>query len=185
MAFTSYEVDNDKSFQRAIDRASKTVDDLRVPFALILLDFHQSQKAIFKLRGPGQYPDLSPKYKIAKQKAVGFIYPILKRTGALEKSTTTPNSEGSIAQISKKKLTIGTSLPYGVFHQSDAPRDKIPLRKFLFIGPEAKRFAIKKTAGRTERWLNIMNSFVLKSLEKQGFDVKGVVPDPKSIPVRG
>lgn len=166
MAFTSYIVDNDRTFQAAIDRARNVTDDLRIPLTLISKDFYKSEKAIFQLSGPGKYPDLADSTKRQKQKAGFSVYPILKRTGRLEKSLTKPRSSDSINEIiNKKVLIIGSKTPYLIFHQSDKPRKKIPLRKALFIGPEAPTFATSDQMGRTERWLNIMNEFVLEKLK--------------------
>lgn len=173
MAFTSYVVDNDRRFRDAIKRASAVVDDLRIPFGLILADFYRSEQAIFALKSAGQFPEISPKYAKAKQKAVGFIYPLLVRTGKLSASVLGPNNPGSIANVAPLSLIFGTSITsskgvfYPVFHQSDEPRKKIPLRKFLFIGPEASQFATSDQMGRTERWLNIMNDFVLKRMKAE------------------
>lgn len=169
-SFTSYSVDNDRSFRNAMKRASETVQDLRIPFGLILADFYKSQQAIFKLKSPGQYPDFKnggsmSKYAQEKEKAVGFKYPLLVRSGALAASLLGPNNKGSISQITPLTLTFGTAIDYGIYHQSDKPRTKIPLRKFLFIGPEAKRFATSEQMGRLERWNNILNDFILKKLK--------------------
>ena len=162
--FTSYEIDNDKKFQNALKRAKAVTDDLTIPLTLIAKDFYKSQKAIFMLKGPGQYPDLKESTKEQKQKAGFSVYPILMRTGRLGESTTNPAHPDAINQIiNKRTLIIGSKVPYGIFHQSDAPRTKIPLRKFLFIGPESS-FANDEQQGRVGRWLNIMNSFVLKKL---------------------
>lgn len=166
MAFTSYEIKNDVLFKKALERAASVTADLTLPLTQIGQDFYKSEKAIFKLKGPGQYPDLAPSTKNFKFRKFGFRYPILKATGRLEKSVTTRSSPDSIFQIIKKQtLIIGTSVPYGIFHQSDDPRTTLPLRKFLFIGPEAKKFARGPTAGRPGRWLNILNQHVLKKLE--------------------
>lgn len=173
--FTSYSLQNDAAFKAGLTRALAEVSDLRIPFGLILKDFYKSQAAIFKLQSAGQYPDfkgtrgedgLTP-YQRAKKKKYGFDYPLLKASGALEKSTTTPSSKGSIAQISPLSMAFGTSIPYAIYHQSDAPRSKIPLRKFLFIGPEAGRFATSEQKGRLQRWLNILNDHVLKTIQRR------------------
>ncbi len=175
MAFTSYVVDNDRKFRDGLNRASQVSQDLRVPFGLILSDFYKSEAAIFKLKGPGLYPPFSgpkdpvtglTKYQAAKKKKVGFDYPLLVRSGLLSNSLLGPNNTGSISKITPLSLTFGTSVKYGIYHQSDDPRSKIPLRKFLFIGPEAPRFANSEQQGRLERWLNIMNDFVVKQLKK-------------------
>lgn len=164
MSFTSYEIDNDKKFQAALVRAKMVTDDLSVPLGLIAKDFYKSEKAIFMLKGPGQYPDLAASTKIQKERAGFSVYPILKRTGRLEGSVTNPQHPDAINQIiNKRTLIIGTTVPYGVYHQSDKPRTKIPLRKFLFIGPESS-FANSDQQGRVGRWLNILNSYVLRKL---------------------
>lgn len=174
-SFTSYSLQNDVAFKAALKRASDTTQDLRIPFGLILSDFYKSQQAIFKLQGPGQYPDFKTKdglpsrYKEAKIKAVGFAYPLLFRTGTLAKSVLGKNNPGSIANISRLSMAFGTSIDYGIYHQSDSARSKIPLRKFLFIGPEAKQFATSDQMGRLERWNNILNDYVLKKMRQEGF----------------
>ena len=168
--FTSYSVDNDESFRRALQRTKDKVADLTIPLTLIAKDFYKSQRAIFQLSGPGQYEDLADSTKEQKQKEVGFIYPILKRSGALADSTTKPVDPNAINEIvNKDTLIIGTKVPYGVFHQSDAPRSKLPLRKFLFIGPEAPQFATSEQKGRLQRWLGILDGYMDEVIKDEGF----------------
>ena len=175
--FTSYAVDNDKKFRDAIKIASATVTDFRIPFGLILKDFYKSQQAIFKLKGPGKYPpfkgekDLKTgltRYQAAKIKKVGFDYPLLVRSGTLAASLLGPNNAGSISKITPLSLTFGTSIKYGIYHQSDEPRSKIPLRKYLFIGPEAPSFATSEQMGRAERWLGYISDHVAREAKKAG-----------------
>lgn len=171
----SYNIDNDRKFRNALIRAGEQIGDLRVPFGLILADFYRSEQAIFKLSGPGQYPPFQGKtlsdgntaYQRRKKKMVGFDYPLLVKSGALAASVLGPSNPSSIAEIGPLSLIFGTSIPYGVYHQSDAPRTKIPLRKFLFIGPESQ-FNTSETAGRTGRWLNILNDAVLRNIRVSG-----------------
>lgn len=172
MAFTSYIIENDRRFKDALERARAACDDLRIPFSLILNDFYRSEQAIFKLQGPGQYPDFKnggpeSRYAKLKMKQVGFKYPLLFKTGKLAASLLGPKNEGSIATVRPLEMFFGTAVPYAIYHQSDEPRAKIPLRKFLFIGPEAPQFANSDQTGRPERWLNIMNDFVLKKVKKE------------------
>lgn len=170
-------VDNDKRFKNALAEASKVSQDLRVPFGLILSDFYKSQQAIFKLKGPGKYPPFKgpkdPKtgltrYQAAKIKKVGFDYPLLVRSGALAASLLGPNNSGSISLITKLTLAFGTSIKYGIYHQSDAPRKKLPLRKFLFIGPEAPSFASSEQAGRLQRWNGYLEDHIARTIKKAG-----------------
>jgi phage gpG-like protein len=165
--FTSYEVDNDLAFQKALDRTKNKVGDLTIPLILIAKDFYKSEQAIFKLKGPGQYPDLADETKEQKVRQVGFVYPILKRSGRLEGSVTKGEHPDAINQIvNKDTLIIGTSVPYGIFHQSDAPRSKIPLRKFLFIGPESS-FALSPQKGRLERWTKTLEAFAFEAADSE------------------
>jgi hypothetical protein len=172
--FTSYTVDNDNKFRDAIKRASDVSQDLRIPFSLILKDFYKSEAAIFKLKGPGLYPPFKgPKkanghtaYQDQKIKKVGFDYPLLVRSGALAASLLGPSNPGSVSLVTKLSLTFGTSIPYGIYHQSDEGRSKIPLRKFLFIGPEAPSFATSEQMGRAQRWLGYMQDHIDREVKK-------------------
>lgn len=173
-SFTSYQVDNDKRFRIAMKRAANASQDLRIPLGLILMDFYKSEAAIFKLKGPGKYPVFKGKrgedgmtdYQRKKKKDVGFDYPLLVHSGSLAASMLGPNNKGSISKITKLSLTIGTSIEYGIYHQSDKPRKRLPLRKFLFIGPEAPSFATSEQTGRLERWRGILNDHINKKLLK-------------------
>lgn len=173
---TSYIVENDEAFQAAIDRLAKASNDFRIPFGLISKDYYRSNKKIFSLSGPGLYPDLGPDgpaksdYKTAKQRAVGFIYPIMTRTGRLAASMLNPSDPETIRVITKQNLLLGSSVPYLKYHQSDAPRSKIPLRKVVFIdgGPlESSRGA--STSARREAWINIIDKYIDENIEKVDF----------------
>ncbi len=176
--FVSYSIENDAAFKAGIKRAQEVVSDLRVPYGLILRDFYKSQQSIFSLKSEGQYPPFQNKsggkvvdgktpYQRAKLKAVGFDYPLLVRSGALAASLLGPSNKGSISAIGPVSMVWGTSISYAIYHQSDKPRKKIPLRKMLFIGPEAKQFATSEQVGRLQRWLNILNDHVLKKMKTE------------------
>lgn len=162
--FSSYYIANDAEFQAQIDAAIAKVNDLRIAFALIAKDWRRSNIAQFSLKSGGQYPPLSAHYAAEKRKRFGNS-PILVATGRLRDSVTGSGNGDSILQISKNLLIMGTRTPYGVYHQSDLPRRKIPLRKFLFIGPEAPKSADSQITGRLERWTNILNAEVQRQLE--------------------
>lgn len=162
---TSYIIENDQAFKDALNRASEKVSDLRVAFKLIQDDWIKSNKAQFTLQGSGQYPPLSKKY--AARKAVTHPgAPILVRSGRLRDSVARRAATAdSIREIGKLSMVLGTRTPYGIFHQSDAPRRKIPQRKFLFIGPEAPRNAPSPITGRLQRWLSILEAETQRKLE--------------------
>jgi hypothetical protein len=169
--FTSYAVDNDRRFRDALARAYEQVGDLRLPFRLIAQDFYRSEKAIWQLSSPGQYPDLAESTKKDRRRRGQPLYPILRRSGALEAAATTQGGAGNITRVTKSTLELGVdggAIPYAIFHQSDRPRRKIPLRKYLFIGPEAPRFANSDQKGRLNRWLGMLNGYVAERLEQLG-----------------
>lgn len=178
LGFTSYEVENDEKFAEALNRAAKGVKDIKVPLAQIGRDFRKSRQAIWNLKGPGQYPDLSPKYKKVKQRAFGFVYPILRATRRLEKSVTQVTHAENVTRIRTSGADFGTNTPYANYHQQegDTPAEKMPLRKFLFIGPESVKFANSELSGFPERALNTLNSYVLRVLGNNVEQATGVKP---------
>lgn len=174
----SYSADNDRIFRGALERAEAAVSDLRIPLKLIANDFYRSQSAIFNLKGPGQYPDLANSTKKTLDRLGLPYYPMLVRSGELGSAASVQGARGNITQfIGNTRLQLGVDgkvIPYAIYHQSNAPRKKIPLRKFIFIGPEAPQFATSDQTGRLERWANILNSYVLQKMKQQGLPVGGI-----------
>lgn len=188
--FTSYSVDNDRKFRDALTSAFKLTGDLRIPLRLIGLDFFKSRKAIFRLSGPGQYPDFGgftpsapvreggptrrEAYKQRKRAKYGFDYPLLKATGTLEKSVTNPNDPKAVFRVTKDSVTMGSKVPYLAFHQSDQPRSVLPLRKVLFLGPESKEFADGDDGkGLMQRFTGYIEGYLAEVMKKSG------LPEPK------
>lgn len=171
---------NVEDFQRRLKRLGEVSSDFRIPFRLIASDFYRSQKQLFSLKSQGLYEDLSEKpflaywekpatyyeygYKEYKQKHVGFIYPILVgATRDLSESTLRKDHRYSIFNLNRTNLEIGSSVPYGKYHQSDAPRKKIPQRKFVFIdGGRNDRSRGSGINGRRDRWINIIDDHYLQ-----------------------
>lgn len=173
----SYSADNDKRFRQALERARNVTDDLRIPLGLIAKDFYKSQAAIWKLKSPGQYPDLAESTKKDRERRGQPLYPILRRTGALETAASIQGGLGNVTRlIGKSQMHLGVEgsvIPYAIYHQSNRARSKIPLRKFIFIGPEAPQFATSEQVGRLQRWLGILNGYIAQKMEQQGFQLKG------------
>jgi len=149
-----------------LERAKRATEDLRLPLGLIRADFYKSEKSIFRLKSPGQYDDLNAEYKKAKAREVGFVYPILKRTGRLEESVTSPSSPDSNSYIiNKDTLVIETKVPYAIYHQEGT--SKMPRRPFFIIGPESPKHATSEMQGRLERWLNILNDYAILKTQQE------------------
>jgi len=175
-------------FDKFIVEALKQVSDLRPAFIGIAKSFYKTNQAIFKLKGPGQYEDFSgPKisqtwknpgrpdkrvrdgnltsYQYAKQKAIGLPkgYPLLKFSGALEKSITEESDTNAVQIVTATTLEIGTSVPYGKHHQYGTRR--MPMRPFLFLDPSTTRYAQSSGLSRREiAWKKAINNYVLRSL---------------------
>lgn len=164
MVISSYVIENDREFEAQIQGALARVSDLSVAFSLIAKDWRKSNRAQFSLKSSGMYPPLDALYEARKKKRFGNV-PILVATGRLRDSVTGSPNNDSIQIISKTGLIIGTRVPYGIYHQSDAPRSKIPLRKFLFIGPEAPRSAPSAITGRLQRWVSILQAEVQRQID--------------------
>lgn len=178
--FISYDSKADKEVRNLLKRIGKVTNDLTPYLVTIAEELRQSRKAIFKLKSRGAYPDFKgPKiaetwstgklarpesrtrdgsktaYQYAKKKNYGFEYPLLRATGRLEKSITTTNGDHIATVINKRTLEFGTAVDYGDYHQSDAPRSKMPLRKFLFIGSDETISGLKRGLQRLMKAGNI------------------------------
>lgn len=175
---------------RSLQEAANTVGDLRPAFIAITKTWLKGNKSLFKLKSAGRFADyVGPKvretwkdpgipenrtrdgnltaYQNAKKKKVGFVYPMLKFTGRLEKSITDGGSPEFINVISKLSLTLGSAVPYGIYHQSEEPRKtRLPMRKFLFIDPT--NVNADPEAAFDTKYRKIIEDFVNRTLGKAG-----------------
>lgn len=153
------QADPQEKLRSALREASKQVQDLTVPLGLITQQWFKSNAAIFTLGGPGKYVDLSEIYKKQKSKAVGFVYPILKRTGKLSESITDPRHTNSIALVvNKNSLTLGTNVTYAQF--LDKGTSKMPARPVVLFGNE--QVAPKALNRRIKQWEKMILDYALE-----------------------
>jgi phage gpG-like protein len=176
-----------QSILAVLDKFQGKVSDLRPAFIQIAAEFYKTNRAIFAVSGPGKYPDFAgpkiantwknpgrPDKRIrngnmtayqwektqAKWKGVNERgYPLLRASGLLERSITRDNDPNSIKIITKMSLTIGTAVEYGIYHQSDEPRRKIPLRKFLFIDASTTS-SDPKLSRRSAAWTKLLQNYI-------------------------
>ena len=166
-------VDPQKRFHNAITKATKELDDLRVPLSLISRSWFKGNKAIFSLAGEGKYEKLSGKYRKWKIAKLGGIK-ILRRSGSLEKSLTSPSDAYSVNNIANNKvLTVGTKVlspsgrPYAIYLQNGTKF--MPARPPVLIGPE--QVAPASMRKQMDNWARILEQYVLQK-SKQFGDVK-------------
>lgn len=149
-------VDPGKEFQSAIASASEKVDDLTIPLTLIAQSWFKTNRAIFSLKGPGKYKDLSEKYKKIKARKFGSPYPILLASGRLAASITVPGASESINKIlNKKNLILGTTTPYAAPLQFGSKF--MPARPMVLIGSE--QVSPEGVNRRLEAWVKILAKY--------------------------
>jgi phage gpG-like protein len=195
-------VDPGDRFKKALIKAGKKTDDLTEPLKLIAQSWYKVNKAIFILKTKGPFKELSTNpfraywltkrekstwkkrppsdnyfpggYRQYKEMKYGFVYPILKASGDLEKSLTNPTDSNTIASIlNKKVLLLGTKVtsrkgaPYPTYLQTGTR--KMPARPFMVIGTEQGAWAKSSHIQRRLKfWIETLNTYVKRSLDKKG-----------------
>tara|TARA_Y100001951_G_C11292089_1_gene272887 strand:- start:2054 stop:2668 length:615 start_codon:yes stop_codon:yes gene_type:complete len=193
-----FKVDPKGVFRKALIKAGKKSNDLRTPFRLITQSFYKTNMALFQMKSKGPFKDLSARplyafwlkdddkaviknngskffpggYKDLKKKAHGFIYPILKASGKLEKSLTSPTNPDTIATVlNKTTLLLGTKVesdkgaPYPAFLQFGTR--KMPARPYLVVGTEKGKWAKSQhIQRRKQRWMELLEKYCADSLRK-------------------
>ena len=168
-----------RAFDRKLAKLINNADDLSPAFHTIGRMFRQSRKTIFQLRGAGGWArdgrDLAPATKARKirdPRSRAKPYPILKYTGELEKSLTTVGHKHNVNIVTKKAFAFGTNLPYAKYHNSlKKPRRKMPLRMFVFWGPEAPRTMRNRTDATKKfyvRALRVLENFITRDARYRG-----------------
>ncbi len=126
---------------RGIARFSDGLTDYRPIWPVIADDFYAMEERQFKTEGRegGEaWKDLSPEYAGWKQ-AHYPGKPILQRTGDLVASLTSGNDPNAVKVEERKKLTLGSKVPYAIYHQSPQPRKVLPRRPEIMLTEEFKR----------------------------------------------
>jgi len=154
VGFTSYNIDNDRRFKRALQTAIKRVGDLRFVMGEISRDIFKTTRQNFILSGSGQYPALSPQYAKFKQRTYGFS-PILVASGDLRDSVTGKGNSDTVLNIGKQSLVQGTKVPYARYVQEGTV--KMPGRKYLFIDD-----------AQADRFVRMIDNYVTSRLEVLG-----------------
>jgi phage gpG-like protein len=130
------EIAGSVAMDRGIARFADGIADYRPIWPVIEDDFYAQEKDQFKSEGTeggDKWAPLSPEY--AGYKEAHFPgKPILQRTGDLYDSLTNPNSANGVRREERKTLTLGSTLPYALYHQQGT--NKMPARPELQF-PEA------------------------------------------------
>jgi phage gpG-like protein len=126
---------------RGISRFADGLADYAPLWPIIEGDFYSLEERQFATTGAeggDAWQDLSAAYEAWK--TVHYPgKPILERSGALVRSLTDPNDPQTVRIEERKTLTLGTRVPYAIYHQSIAPRKRLPRRPEIMLTEAFKR----------------------------------------------
>ena len=129
---------------RGIARFAEGVTDYRPIWPVIEDDFYAMEKDQFRSEGAEggeRWQELSAEYAEWKEAR----YPgkaILERTGDLKASLTSGSDPNAVKIEKRKMLTLGSKIPYAIYHQSPKPRKVLPRRPEIMLSEEFKRGAM-------------------------------------------
>lgn len=136
----SAEVTGVEVFNRAFNRVSEFISDLRGVWPEVAREFYAIETEQFRSEGAhgasGKWQGLSPAY--AKYKAKAFPgQPTLKATSSLYESMTRPDALDSIFRMEPQQMTIGTQREGAAAHQRGNRR--MPARPIISMTNDDKR----------------------------------------------
>lgn len=135
------EIAGEVQMDRGIARFADGVTDYRPIWPVIEDDFYAQEKAQFRSEGAEggeKWPELSAEYAGWKE-AHYPGKPILQRTGDLVASLTSGTDPNAVKKEERKTLTLGTKIPYAIYHQSPKPRKVLPRRPEILLTEAFKR----------------------------------------------
>lgn len=107
-------------------------------------EYYKIVKAQFGSEGgaglSGKWKPLTPKYRERKIKKYGDM-PILQASGRFYKSMTSEGADGSITEKKPQELTLGSSVPYGPYHQKGG--GSLPRREVISFTPDQEKRLVK------------------------------------------
>jgi len=151
---------------RGIARFSDGVSDYRPIWPMIAEEFRAIEAAQFASEGAegGQaWQALSPGYAHYKEARYPGR-PILQRTGDLISSLTKQSDPNAVFLPERKTLTLGSKIPYAIYHQSIAPRHLLPRRPEIMLSEKDKR-----------SFMHHMHTYLLQIATQSGFR-RGLTP---------
>lgn len=138
----SIEIFGEKQVSRRLMNVAHDVDDMRPGFDDVHDIFLRIQRQQFRGQGrfSGKWAPLAPS-TIAAKASAGLDLRILHATERLRKSLTNKTSADHIYETTKTKMTLGSKVPHGKFHQSGTSR--MPQRRPVQFTDAHKREMVK------------------------------------------
>lgn len=137
------------AMDRGIARFADGVADYRPIWQVIEADFYSQIARQFQTEGTAggdKWEALKPEYAGWKE-AHYPGKPILQRTGDLIESLTNPNSANGVRREERKTLTLGSLLPYALYHQTGTRDGRLPARPEIQLTEAFKRTTMAHVQG--------------------------------------
>lgn len=148
---------DDVQIARIFENIAKKGTEFKTIFEKIADEFYESQEKVFgaegAFEGRARWAELSPRYRAWKEKNYPGM-PILQLTGKMKSSLVGSGAEGSVYEVSNKELTVGTNVPYAIFHQRGTRR--MPQRKIIEVTDRQKL-----------RWVHIVHYFMMANVSEE------------------
>jgi phage gpG-like protein len=133
---------NPESVEKALAGFQESLADQAPALARVADDFREMIGQQFASEGRAEgtpWPELSPA-TLRRRRA---RTPILYKTGALLRSLGEPGAAGHVEELEGYSLTLGSRLPYALYHQTGTRR--LPARPIIVL-----------SGARSERWTEIV-----------------------------
>ena len=126
-------------------KITRRTADLRPIFQVSTKDLRRDLAEVFRTQGAvmgERWVGLTNSTKKARIKAGFKPAPILVRTGVLRRSLL--GGAGNVNIMLPTTWKYGTDISYAIYHQSTAPRKKIPRRPFLYMSPKTRGNLVRR-----------------------------------------
>jgi phage gpG-like protein len=133
-------VEGSDRFQDAFIQLGGKVEDLTWLWPEMAGVFYQRELKLFTNEGEGEWLPLTPRYATWKAKHYPGE-PLLSVTGRLRRSLVSRDTPESVYEADARSLTVGTIVPYAVYHQAGTSR--MVRRPPIIIDDETERYMIQ------------------------------------------
>lgn len=132
--------------RRRMLRLADRIEDASGAFRAVARILERSTRANFASEGASSGPawrELAPATR-ARKARLGLDPRILRATGRLYSALVDEGHAEHVEHAGPHELRWGAAVPYGVYHQSTAPRTKIPYRPPVRLTEVDKRAVVRE-----------------------------------------
>jgi phage gpG-like protein len=144
------DVFGETELSRKLLRFTQAVENPKPAFDMLHTQFlhleHEQFESGGKFSPDGLWAPLADS-TVARKAALGLDPRTLIASGRLFKSLSDPNSEDHIYHTTDDSMFIGSRVEYGVYHQSRAPRTRLPRRPPVSLPESEKKHWVKLLQG--------------------------------------